>query len=112
MSVDGAPSSGDAERRRALRRIARRHHPDLGGDLSTYLEAVAAHERGTTSPSVPVRVLRANPLRRAAGGLRRLLRSWRVERRHRRRTKVDARLGSRLSARRSGARRRTGRSAG
>lgn len=48
-----SPTAGDedAARRRAVRRVARELHPDLGGDPEAYLAALGALADGATSTS-------------------------------------------------------------
>lgn len=54
MSVTTGRRGPDAEHRAQLRAVARRFHPDLGGDLDTYLAAVADLDAPRlTSPSAP-----------------------------------------------------------
>jgi curved DNA-binding protein CbpA len=92
------PASDDAARRQAIRRIARQHHPDVGGDAETFVSAVAALTM-CESGAAPTPTLRAPPVaKRVARRLRRRLRAWLGGRRDRRRR----RAGERLSARRRG----------
>lgn len=70
----------EAERRRALRRIARTHHPDLGGDPEAYLAAVAALEGRLGARHGPrVHVVPASLWVRLLRRLRRRLRAARIE---------------------------------
>lgn len=75
-----------AERRRALRELARRHHPDHGGDLETYLREVAALGRPGRRP---IELRQARLWRRAARRLHRRTRAWWRERQRRRGRRVD-----------------------
>lgn len=89
------PATGDAERRRALRRIAREHHPDVGGDAETFIAAVAAltpPKSGASSVPTPP----SRPATRVVLRLRWLLRGWLRARRDRRRLATDERLSARL----------------
>ena len=75
----------EAEHRRALRRIARTHHPDLGGDPEAYLAAVAALEGRVGARHGPrVHVVPAPVWVRLLRRLRRRLRAARIERRRKR----------------------------
>lgn len=88
----GPPTPDDAARRRQLRAVARRLHPDVGGDPVRYLEAVAAVEaewarrRGVgqgprpTAPLHPVEVRQAAAWIRVLRRVRRQVRRWRRER--------------------------------
>lgn len=79
--ADGQGGPGDADRARARRAVARRHHPDLGGDPAVFVEEMARLDRPTTGrtgaqaprptsePLLPVIVV--SPRRRALGALRR-----------------------------------------
>lgn len=59
MTGGHGPGGGDraAEWVRARNRVARRHHPDLGGDADAYLRALAEvdtrYGRGPTRPEAP-----------------------------------------------------------
>jgi len=86
----------DSTRRKALRVIARRHHPDLGGDVEAYVAAVRAlavldadGSRAGRRGTVDVRQARA--WRRAVRRLRRRLRALRLGRQDHRHHGVDAR---------------------
>ena len=45
------PSSLDPDERRRRRALARRHHPDLGGDADAFRAAMAAFDGGGSRPS-------------------------------------------------------------
>ena len=89
----------DAARRRELRRIARRHHPDLGGDPRAYLDAVEALDRiqpgsrRAYGPRVDVR--RRRGLSSLLHLLARRWRSRRASKRDARRSRTEAALRSR-----------------
>lgn len=81
-TADDAARRRDAERRRALRRIARTHHPDVGGDPETYLAQVAALDGRAGARGGPrVHVVRGPVWVRLLRRLRRRLRAARLERR-------------------------------
>lgn len=75
----------DAVVRARRREVARRHHPDLGGDVETYVRAMAeldgdspgAPGAPATAGGVVVAVRRRRPLRSAARRGRRLSRELR-----------------------------------
>lgn len=64
---------GRGEWQSARRAVARRHHPDVGGDVEVYLAALAEVDtrfgRGTARAVVPI-VVRHSRLRRARRTLR------------------------------------------
>lgn len=72
----------DAVVRARRREVARRHHPDLGGDVETYVRAMAeldgdSPDAPATAGGVVVAVRRRRPLRSAARRGRRLSRELR-----------------------------------
>jgi hypothetical protein len=90
----------EAEYRRALRAIARRHHPDVGGDHQAFLAAVAALERRRAharAARAAVEVQRGPWWRRAARRVRRRARAWRRERQEAQRRMRTPGRGSRQS---------------
>jgi len=64
---------GRSEWQSARRAVARRHHPDVGGDVEAYLAALAEVDtrfgRGPTRAAVPI-IVRRSRLRRARRTLR------------------------------------------
>lgn len=108
MAVPGADRGADADaaRRRALRELARRHHPDRGGDHAEYVRRKAELDRlfARPRPALPdgrasmVRVVAAARWRLVLRRLRRDVRRWRRLRAQRRRAGVDARLRGGRSA--------------
>jgi len=71
-------AKADERRRRARREVARRHHPDVGGDLDTYLELMERLDRDPAEASGDVvgpggRVL-SRRMRRLTARTRRRLR--------------------------------------
>ncbi|WP_225752805.1 hypothetical protein [Actinotalea sp. Marseille-Q4924] len=107
-----ARADADAARRRALRELARRHHPDRGGDHAEYVRRAAELERRFAQPrrALPdgrasmVRVEAAARWRLVVRRLRRQVRRWRRLRTARRRARVDDLLRGRRSARSRGGR--------
>lgn len=57
------PGAGPQELKRAYRRLARRHHPDLGGDPDVFHELQRAYERLADDTHHPPRVSRGRPSR-------------------------------------------------
>lgn len=104
---DEAGRDRDAARRRALRELARRHHPDRGGDHAEYVRRKAELDRRFARPRPPlpdgrasmVRVDPAARWRLVLRRLRRQVRRWRRLRTQRRRVRVDERLRGHRNAR-------------
>jgi hypothetical protein len=98
----------DAARRRALRAVARRHHPDVGGDPEAYVRAVEAVERrfrhglDPSRPVVePVHVVPSARWRLVLRRVLRHLRRWRRRRQDDRRRATETRLRDRSRSPRS-----------
>ena len=73
MAPPATGSARETARRYARREAARRHHPDRGGTVQEYLDAVAAVDAHFAGDPV---IVRRRALARAARRLRRLLRRW------------------------------------
>ena len=77
--LDGRPDPA-AEHRAQLRAVARRLHPDLGGDPDAYLAAVAALDepRGPASPAPAGRTTTSGPVGHVHRARRRIRRGLRT----------------------------------
>ena len=93
----------DAARRRALRRLARTHHPDVGGDTETYLRLVASLRRSPGGRPTAEALVQVRPAVRWRLVLRRLGRRaarWVAQREQERRRQTDHQLQHRPRERR------------